>query len=110
LESILQLQPVGTFMATVAVEAKDTVMAEIAIKEAMGIEVTAITGTVIMATVADMVDIVAIIMAGIITAIMEVMGIAIIITAVMGITIIGMIMDGKLLPLAWEQLLLEALS
>jgi hypothetical protein len=63
-----------------------------------------------MATVADMVDIVAIIMAGIITAIMEVMGIAIIITAVMGITIIGMIMDGKLLPLVWEQLLLEAPS
>jgi hypothetical protein len=57
-----------------------------------------------------MVDTMAIIMAGIITAIMEVMGIVIIITAVMDITITGMIMDGKLLPSVWEQLSSEAQS
>jgi hypothetical protein len=108
LASMLRLQAKGIDMATMAVVG--LVMAGIVILVTAGDMVDqVIVGTAIMATVAVIMDIVAIIMADIITAIMEVMGIVIIITTVMEITTItGMIMDGKLLPSAWERLLWEA--
>jgi hypothetical protein len=83
--------------AAVDMEAKDTVIVEAAIMAGMvDIAAKIIAGIVVMADIAAK-DI--IIIAGMVIAI-----------TAMAITITGMIMDGKLLPLAWEQPLLEAQS